>query len=335
MGRRADPLLSDPRVEGILRDHGWRKGLGDPEPWLKEHARSRIGRILSDHERDTGFTAARLSDVRRIVADRLRVHVIEVETDEALREHVHRFCERGEFAFKQVEAEMSEGVEGAIVRLKAPQPGERELVAVVDARGERGAARYFCGCHEIGHPFLEPQLDFGFRCRMVVSPLERAVDVVAGEIAFHRPLAEPRLRIYAHGGDLSFDAVESFWMNEASFASRTASFLAAINLWPGPGMLVTAAERTARHGRDGGRPDLRVVTAMPNESARSLGIVLPRFRVPLESAIRTAFNHAGFPVEQVEDMAWWRSSDGGQLLARPVKVGARRVGNSVFAVMRF
>src|SRR5579862_3809589 len=171
MAHRAQPLLADPRLEAVLRDHGWKKSLGDPEPWLKEYTGMRVARMVDQHERDNGFLCQKLSDVRRIVADRLKVSIIEVETDEDLRDHVHKFCKRGELAFKAVESEMADGVEGAIVRLKKPQLGECELVAVVDARGERGPSRYFTGCHEVGHPFLEPQLDFGFRCRMgAVSP---------------------------------------------------------------------------------------------------------------------------------------------------------------------
>lgn len=335
MGRRTQNLLADQRVEALLRAQGWRKSLGDPEAWLKEHTRSRVARMVADHERETEFAAEKLSDVRRIVADRLRVNIIEVETDEALRGHVHRFCSRGELAFKEIESEMSEGVEGAIVRLKAPHAGERELVAVIDARGERGAARYFTGCHEVGHPFLEPQLDFGFRCRIgETSPLERAVDIIAAEIAFHRPLAEPRLRIYAPR-DLTYEGIDSFWRREASFASRTAAFLAAVNLWADPAMLVIAERRTARHGRDGGVPDLRVANAISNEAARRAGVILPRFRVPAVSAIRAAFDSQGSTFEQDEDMGWWRPSNGPALAARPVRVGARRVGNAVFAILRF
>jgi hypothetical protein len=335
MGRRGQTLLSDQRVEALLRDQGWKKTLGDPEAWLKDHTRSRVASMVTQHERETGFTAGKLSDVRRIVADRLRVNIIEVETDEALRGHVHRFCSRGELAFKEVECEMSDGVEGAIVRLKKPEAGERELVAMIDARGERSAARYFTGCHEVGHPFLEPQLDFGFRCRVgAANPLERAVDIIAAEIAFHRPLAEPKLRLHA-SDDLTFDGVEAFWRREAVFASRTAAFRAAINLWNAPAMLVIAEKRPAKHGRDDGKADLRVQTAIPNDLARQRGIVLPQFRVPIESAIRAAFDSAGLTMEQDEDMGWWSESSGRRLDPCSVKVGARRVGASVFALLRF
>jgi hypothetical protein len=335
MARHAQSLLADPRVDALLRDHGWKKSLGDPGAWLKEYTSSRVARMVAQQERDTGFVAEKLSDVRRIIADRLKVNIIEVETDEDLREHVHEFCTRGELAFKEVESEMSGEVEGAIVRLKKPRPGECELVAVVDARGERGPARYFTGCHEVGHPFLEPQLDFGFRCRMGgASPLERAVDIIAAEIAFHRPLAEPRLRLYAPS-DLTFDGVEAFWRSEALFASRTASFRAAINLWSGPAMLVIAERRTAKHGGDHGVPDLRVTSAIPNDPARRAGIVLPPFRVPAESAIRAAFDSAGTTMEQDEDMAWWLASSGTRLDARPVRIGARRIGTHVFSLLRF
>jgi hypothetical protein len=336
MAARKESLLADRRVENLLRDQGWKTKLGEPEAWLKEHTRSRVQWMLEQHERDTGFGVTKFSDVRRIVADRLKVNLLEIETDRDLQDHVHAYCSRGELAFKEVENEMSSDVEGAIVRLKSPHPGERKFVAIIDARGERSAARYFTGCHEIGHPFLEPQLDFGFRCRSgAKSALERAVDIVAAEIAFHRPLAQPRLRRYVPT-DLTYDGVHAFWRSEADFASRTATFVAAMNLWGSPAMYVEAAMRTARHGRDSGMPSLRIVTAIPNEAARGMGIVLPpQFRVPSVSAMKAAFETPNTTMEQDEDMGWWKTSDGSQLKARPVRVGARRVGNAVVALMRF
>lgn len=327
-------ITSAPRVRSALRARGW-NGQAEPERWLREHARAEIDRWRTDAAR-AGVQVDTLDQVRRIAADRLKVQLIEIESDEQLRDQVQLFCSRGELAFKTIEDEFGGQVEGAIVRLSQAKPWERPLVAVIDARGQRRFARYFCSCHEIGHPFLEPQLEFNFRCRAdSQDPLERAVDLVAGEIAFHTPLALPLLRSLA-SRDLTYDAVERFWLEHASFASRTAAFLAAIRLWEEPALLVIADIHSAKHGRDQGLPALRVSKCLPNGPALAQKLFIPQFRVPEGSGMHAAFEDpAGASHERTERLDSWRSSNGKVLKAQAVRVGSRRVGRSVFAVMRF
>lgn len=196
MGRTAQSIASDIRVHRALKAFGW-NGRSDPEDFLAEYARRRLSHWL-DAELQKGTTVDRLSDIVRIAADRLKVSVVEVETDAALDQVVDAYCKKKEFAFATIKDEMAADVEGAIVRLKHAEPWERPLVAMIDARGARGAARYFSQCHELAHPFVEPQMEFSFRCRSAPKdPLERAVDIVAGEIGFFRPLAARLLLSYA------------------------------------------------------------------------------------------------------------------------------------------
>jgi hypothetical protein len=271
----------------------------------------------------------------RLVADRLRVKVEHIESDNQLENLADQYARAGEFGFATLTRDFAVGIEGAVVRLKNPSPWERQFVAVVDARGDRGAARFFGACHEVGHPFLEPQLSFGFRCRQgEKKPLEQAVDIVASEIAFYEPLAKPAL-LARTGDDLSYRAVENFWDEEAPFSSRTAAFSAAIRFWNSPAMLLIAERRTAKHGRDGANPPLRAVATIRNQSALTAGIYIPGYRVPLRSAIYRAFVDPTRAVyEQVEDFSWWEESSGSRLPAGTVYVGARRSGNKVFAVLR-
>lgn len=330
---RSRPIDADKRVRRALSTLGWRSG-DEPEAWLRDHVRSTISGWIGA-ARTQGIDIKSPPDVLRLVADRLRVHLVEVESDDDLKRRVHEYCKRGELAFLEIQEELNGDVEAAIVRLKAPKPGERPLVALVDARGERGAARFFGSCHEVAHPFLEPQLSFGFRCREgSADPLERAVDLIAGEIAFFEPLAKPILAAHARS-DLTYEAVERFWRDAGPTSSRTAAFVAAVRLWGAPAVLVTANSRCARHGKDAGLPALRVERAIGNAEARQEGLFVPPFRVPPGSVIHRAFHDPLRRVfEDVEDLGVWRSSDGKVLRSRRVRVGAKRVGDRVFSVFR-
>ncbi len=334
MGRGRRPIEANSRVRRALVALGWTPGR-DGEGWLREHIRSTIDKWIRTVAK-AGIAVTRPGDVLRIVAERLRVHLVEVESDDELRKHIRTYCARGELAFGTLEEELNGSVEAAIVRLKRAEPWERPLVALVDARGQRGAARFFGCCHEVAHPFLEPQLSFGFRCRAgSKDAIERAVDIIAGEIAFHAPLAEPILRKYARD-DLTLAAMERFWSAAAPNSSRTAAFSAAVRLWDEPAMFVTASMRCAKHGRDGGVPALRLDTVVRNAAAARLEIHLPKFRIPPGSAIHRAYDDSSRGIHKAaENLGAWRSSDGIVLRPRPVRVDARRVGDRVFAVLRF
>lgn len=334
MGRGRRPLEANTRVRRALVALGWIPG-GDPEAWLREHVRFTIDKWITAAAK-AGVTVTRAGDVLRVVAERLRVQLVEVESDEELRKHIRTYCARGELAFGTLEEELRGGVEAAIVRLKRAEPWERPLVALIDARGQRSAARFFGCCHEVAHPFLEPQLSFGFRCRAgSKDAIERAVDIIAGEIAFHAPLTQPILRQYARD-DLTLAAVEQFWSAAAPNSSRTAAFSAAVRLWDGPALFVTATMRCAKHGRDGGVPALRLDMVVRNVAAVQRDIHLPKFRIPPGSAIHRGYDDPSRGIHKAaENLGAWHSSDGVVLRPRPVRVDAKRVGDRVFAVLRF
>lgn len=333
MARGRRPIESDGRVRSALATLGWRP-RHDAESWLRDHVRETIARWISDARTKGACDIKSPADVLTLVAERLRVHVVHVESDAELHDRVREYCKRGELAIKQIADELAGDVEAGIVRLKSAEDWERPLVALVDARGHRGASRFFSACHEVAHPFLDPQLSFGFRCRTGTDPLERAVDLIAGEIAFYAPLAGPILRAHA-GRDLTFSAAERFWTDAGPTSSRSAAMVAAVRLWNRPAVFLTATMRCARHGRDGGIPALRVDHAMPNDAAREEGLFILPFRVPVSSPIHRAFQDPFRQVhEGVEQLGLWTSSDGGTLPARALKVGAKRVGERVFAILR-
>src|SRR5437899_1302510 len=96
---------TDARVQQLLRSLGW-NSRAKPESWLRDHVRKTIGHWL--HE--AGIVVARLDTVVRVVADRLKVKLVEIDTDEILRSVVHSYCERSEYAFATLPREFEGNV---------------------------------------------------------------------------------------------------------------------------------------------------------------------------------------------------------------------------------
>ncbi len=330
--KTANSILSDDRVTRALKELGW-NGRADPDEWLRVHVRDTLSGWIASASR-RGVPVETLQDVLRLAAERAHVQLVELTSDDDVDRLKEEYGTRGEHALAELTHELEGDVEAGIVRLKAPAPWERPFVALVDVRGERGAAGHFGKCHEIGHPLLEPQLSFGFRCRGGPRPpLERAVDLIASEIAFFEPFARPLLGAHAKA-DLTYEAIDSFWRISVPFSSRTAAFSAAVRMWPVSAAIVAAELGIAKHGRDGGVAKLRVSKCVPNN--RGAGIYVPdNFRVPERSVLTQAFRDPyQRTFEADEDLSWWTSSGGTVLPRLSIRVGARREGRRVIAVLR-
>lgn len=321
------------RLDHALRALGCRVPEADREGWIRRHTTATIERWVSD----AGFSLASmtLSDVLRVVADKLRVEIVRVDSDHELKRVVHQYASRREPSVAVLASELDGGVEAGIVRLKNAQPWEKPLVALVDARGDRAASQVFSACHEVAHAILEPQLEFSFRCREgAIDPLERVVDVIAGEVAFFEPIAKPLL-LSATNDKLTLDAVLEFRAGAASTASLGSVCAAAVRFWPRPALWLVARPQAARDGRDRAAPPLRVIKAGQSALARATKLwVPPNFRVPTTSVIHDAFHSASsVSVQANENLAAWRTSKGEVLPSRSVRVSARRFGGTVFALI--
>ena len=81
-------------------------------------------------------------------------------------------------------------------------------------------------------------------------------------------------------------------------------------------------------------PVLRAVHAKPNDFARKAGIkVIPNFRVPSKSIIYRVFHEGLSYGEAIEDLSLWGSSSGAHWSGGPALVKARRIGDSVQALI--
>lgn len=167
------------------------------------------------------------------------------------------------------------------------------------------------------------------------------MDLIAGEVGF---LAD---FIPSHGfGDISFEMIESVRRQVSPDASYQAASIGIVRALPRPCILLEARLalkkseerneaqlRLAIHVHAEPTQSLRAVHTTTNQAARDIGIYLPKnWKVPAKSVIAAVFETGG-SARARENLSWWRTSFGTQLPNYPVRVEARRVGDSVIALL--
>ena len=116
-------------------------------------------------------------------------------------------------------------------------------------------------------------------------------------------------------------------------------------LWPTPTIWVEAKLARKKCEQDNGQgsfrfqkmnaPKLRAVHTVANTGAKKLGLmIIPNFRVPAQSVIHQVFSSGMDSLSGREDLSMWCSSDGKRLPEFPVQVEAKRIGESIHALVR-
>jgi hypothetical protein len=220
-----------------------------------------------------------------------------------------------------------------------PEKGGRRYLALIDARGPRGARAFFTAWHELAHLLLCPPQQLlldGFRrspsdATKQKDPLESVVDHIAGLLAFWGPIFGPALQEVA-GSTLTFAAIDRATADVAPGASLYAASLAATRLWHRTAVFLTA-EMSPKS--DGTAYALRVQTVVPDDAARAEGFrVRKHMRVPRASALTAAFEDVlGKEHSGPEDQSWWEVSGKGQLPALGWHVQAVRRGPAIYGII--
>jgi hypothetical protein len=110
---------------------------------------------------------------------------------------------------------------------------------------------------------------------------------------------------------LSFAIVDEIREKVFSVSSRQAALLGITHQWPKPCVLLRIELAGKRNSTS---RELRAVTARPNPAAIDEGvIVIPKFRVPQDSIIWSAFHDGTLVTADVQEpLELWTSSDGSQ-----------------------
>lgn len=327
-------LVRHPKLRQIARD----LHIPDSEDCLRDlrdHAIQTVREMLREWSLET------IEDLRRLVADRLSLKIEFIRSDEDVSrlasEYQHFFLR-----FRQIlDAEFISGdTEGLLVDNPSPKKGGRRYLAIIDARGSRAARAYFTAWHEVAHLLLCPPKQMmleGFRrtpsdALKRKDPLESAVDHIAGLLAFWEPLFKPAL-LDTSAGNLTFGAVETATGIVAPGASLYAATLAAIRLWEGPAIFLTAEEATKT---DGTGFALRLQTVIPNELARPLNLRIRKsMRVPITSSLFQAFEeNLGLERSAAENQGMWEVSGHGNLPPLSWRIQALRRGPAVYGILK-
>jgi hypothetical protein len=225
---------------------------------------------------------------------------------------------------------------------------------VVDCRGDKAARRFFTRWHEISHLLtLQGQLELPLhRSTTKKNPTERLMDVIAGEIGFYEPIFNPILvEEVARAGTLTFETVETIRRRFCPEASFQATLNACVNRLGSPALVLELGlglkkdEQEAVQSKQqelipsaAPEPKLRVLTVAANKWAAGTSLKMHRnMQVPAASLLYKLYFGkrlgANGETNGVEKLWIWRHSDGSALANVEVRIQARRVENSVIALV--
>ena len=295
-----------------------------------------------------------IDELEKIVCDKLNTTIIEVWSDEDLAGLIEKYCrQERDFAFAALRDDLDAETFATLIRRKA-RPGEKEhhYVAVIDCRGEKAAKRFFTRWHEIAHVltmFEQLQLPL-HRSTVRKDPVEKMMDLIAGDIGFYDPMFVPVFEEeMMRSGGLNFSCVDAVRKRFCPTASLEATLNACVARFEFPLIVLQAEmgfkrdeERKMKSGQIELFPSpapiakLRVVSSMPNPAARRVGVSIhQKMRIPEASVIAKAFaNNIEYEVMKVEEnLNWWRSSEGKALRHEAVRIEAMRVRNRVWALI--
>lgn len=308
------------------------KVMTDPVTAIKEHCHRQIKKFLKDFPH-----CATLNDLLAISAQRLGTVFHEIHCEADLAQLTNDYAARNEPIAALFAGELTDEVYGITFKLSHPRKFDLPYISLIDCRGSKKRKYYFTKWHELGHLLiLTDQRRLSFKRTHALhefkSPEEAMVDVIAGEFAYYSPMVLPYTK-----GALTFGAIDSAREALCPEGSYQSALIGLARVWPTPCVLIEAqwaGKKTAVPGEYFSSFALRAVGALVNDAARMRGIQLHKnFRVPERSVIHKVFSEGLPGGEAIEDLSWWESSDGTSLDELRITVSAKRVGDTVYALL--
>jgi hypothetical protein len=301
-------------------------------------------------------SVSNIAELQKLVCKKLNLTIHEIWSDDDLQRVTDRYLADDERVFAFMRADLNAGTYGVLVRLLKRVGNRFAWVALVDCRGDKRHRRFFTAWHEIVHCITSAdQYELPFHRTIIgrkfSDPVEKLVDLVAGELGFYDPLFRPHLeRELRQNGRLTFASVERIREQFCSDASFEATLNACVARLQSPLVFLKAglvlknkeqAEIDSRQQRlfryPAPQPQLRVVSTIRNGAARKASLHIPHhFRVPPQSVIAKVHSSTvsgGIDFDESETLSHWTSSDGTQLPPINVDVTARKMGDQVFALL--
>jgi len=342
-------LSLNPKITGMAR--ALKLNGDDPVQSILAFCRKRITKMLK-----SAASIRTIWDFEKIVCAHLNLVVHEIWNDDELREFSTRYArDEGDPKFGALSMELEgDDTFGVLYQRNVlNEAGEFQYVAFVDCRGDKKLKRFFTRWHEIAHCLTTyEQFEFPFRrtntADIEKDPVEKLMDMIAGDLGFLEPLFRPVLNGELGNSRLTFDAVENIRRRFCPDASYQATLNACVTHANTPIILVEVGlglkQSQKRALRDGQlqllptrppKPCLRVLRSMSNAAARRTGLLVHKnWRVPGYSVIAKIFNSdIEINAESVENLGSWKSSDGSSLKYVNVLIQARKIQDRVFAII--
>jgi len=341
-------LADEPKILSMAHALGIHEG--DPVEGIMVFCRRKVRQLLEG----ASHPIHSIEDLEQLICEKLNITIIEVWSEDDLSVVIEKYArQEREIGFAALRKELdSETFATLLRRLKKADNEEDRYVAIIDCRGEKGSRRFFTRWHEIAHVLTQyEQLQFPLhRSTVKKDPVEKMMDLIAGEIGFLDELFTPILKAEVIGRDqLTFANVENirkFFCPSASFESTLNACSKKVQV---PTIIIQAAmglkkeeERLAnslqRELLPSVKPSaqLRVMKAFSNDAARSKRIKIPyNMRVPKGSIIFKAFSGEAESesTKADENLNLWRSSDGSGLNHAHVRVEAMRMRDHIWAIV--
>jgi len=291
------------------------------------------------------FACKTLNDLLIAIANDVGTIFREIHSDDDLRRLREEYVSKGELIFANLANELSRPDDYAItIGVHTKHPWEPRFVSVIDCRGDKRFRTYFTKWHELAHLLtLTPQMRLVFRRshsrENSNDPEERLMDVIASCVGFLPDFLPDKAR-----GELSFEGISEIKKEFCPDASMQAATIGIVKAFPSPCILVGAELALKRDEiavksqigfefHKGPMPSLRAVHATVNTAAREEGLqFFKNWRVPAASVITDVFDSGGY-AEADEDLSWWSASGGKRLDALPVRMKAKKTGESVQALV--
>lgn len=177
-----------------------------------------------------------VGDIEREMCRELGLTFREIHNDDDLKQVIQEYVNKGDVVFAHLKHSLDNWTFAELIERESAVDAPDRYVAVIDCRGdEKRARRFFTRWHEIAHlltltPRAQPPFnrDTKERC-----PIERLMDVIAGEIGFYPPVFLPELeKAIGRHGALTYQAVEDLRSAYCPEASFHATAIAATNTEP-------------------------------------------------------------------------------------------------------
>jgi len=193
---------------------------------------------------------------------------------------------------------------------------------------------YWNKYHELSHRLAEPpQKILPFRRETTDNRdvVEKLIDTIAGEVAFHPHLFSPYMATLKTA-PATFEAVSAVRNAYSPSASLLAVTNAIVQRMERPALAFVASMKAKRNGPQN-KMDLRVEPQCRNALAQANDLFLiPNMRVPRSSCAYHTFL-SGCPMTSLESTKDWTTTSGKAIPQHYVTVSAIKLGDRIYGMM--